>query len=604
MSKISKEMYFDGVRYISASQAAAEVSLTRDYLARLCKSQKIVARREGKTWYIDIASLESFLDAQKFAGEFRKKQLAEERLREYRESTLKRIAVNPEGMSLRERAPVLIQPKVRPTVEKIPVVKARSNDIHERLRRALERKSHVVANPVLTSVDVPAGLTHSTLQGLQLDVATHVPAYLITPAAEFLHKLAALVTAVIIVFGTYAVLNPSYAHFAYDSFRGLAAASKNAAYGAANAGSTAAAAAALADDPASLVSHAHLSLEHVRTWFSSQAQTLASLVPTVLPSDKVTVQVTPNVMPTATMDLAAADAAPLVRLTPVAVSQPAPVAQSAAAAASAIPTAPPAANIASAPSTAPAASATTIATAVSFSGSQVAYGDIVAYDATAGSYALSESGKTAQAYGVVVQNPALLFTEGQSGTVPIVRSGSALVNVTLENGPIQAGDNLTMSSIPGKAERANPGDPVVGVAIESFSGDNGVKLKTPDGSEVLSGTIAVNTDMQGTGGGAAASAPSSGQQCGTLLCRLVNGINVGVLQNLMRYLLAGLIAIASLLLAFRSFVSDANYGVISMGRNPRAKSSIQSMVFFNALLATTIASGGLFAAMMVLFVAV
>ncbi len=110
----------------------------------------------------------------------------------------------------------------------------------------------------------------------------------------------------------------------------------------------------------------------------------------------------------------------------------------------------------------------------------------------------------------------------------------------------------------------------------------------------------MNADTQGA---SPAASSASVQQCTSLLCRVLNSVNLGVLQGIARYLLSALIAIASLLLAFRSFVSDANYGVISIGRNPRAKTSIQSMVFFNALLATTIAGGGLFAAMMVLFAA-
>jgi len=81
----------------------------------------------------------------------------------------------------------------------------------------------------------------------------------------------------------------------------------------------------------------------------------------------------------------------------------------------------------------------------------------------------------------------------------------------------------------------------------------------------------------------------------------VGALDPQIVRALIRYVLSGLIAAISLTFAFRSFMSDANYGVISIGRNPRAKSSIQSLVFFNAILALAIASAGLFAAIMVLF---
>jgi hypothetical protein len=240
-----------------------------------------------------------------------------------------------------------------------------------------------------------------------------------------------------------------------------------------------------------------------------------------------------------------------------------------------------------------------IATAVKFSGTQVAYGDVVVYDPSVDAYVLASELSAMDTYGIVIKQPTLLYTTGDGGTVPVVQTGSTLVNVTLESGPIQAGDTLTASSIPGKVRRASAGELVIGTASESFTGEGGIPLRMANGSEVLSGTITVNA---GTGSGALDSPQVATTQCDSLWCRFLGGLDPYVLREFARYLLSGLIAGLSITFAFRSFVSDANYGVISMGRNPRAKASIQSLVLFNAVLAIVIGGAGLFVAVIVLFV--
>lgn len=247
-------------------------------------------------------------------------------------------------------------------------------------------------------------------------------------------------------------------------------------------------------------------------------------------------------------------------------------------------------------------SATQVANAVKFSGAYVSYGDIVSYSGSQKAYVLSTGGSTQSLYGVVVQDPALLYQPAGGGTVPVVSAGPALMNVTLENGPVAIGDPLTFSSVPGKAKKASAGDKVIGTAMEGLTSASAVTIQGPNGSNILAGSITVDTNLRNITP-LAGSESSNAPQCTSLLCRALTGINANVLQGVVRYMLASLIAVISLLLAFRSFVTDANYGVISIGRNPRAKTSIQSMVYFNAFLAAAIAGGGLFAAMMMLFAA-
>ena len=77
------EIFFDGIRYISAVAAAQESNLTRDYIARLCREGKIKAKRLGKIWYVEHPTLQSFLLEHRFALNRKYKELAEQRAREY-----------------------------------------------------------------------------------------------------------------------------------------------------------------------------------------------------------------------------------------------------------------------------------------------------------------------------------------------------------------------------------------------------------------------------------------------------------------------------------------------------------------------------------------
>jgi hypothetical protein len=72
----------NGVTYISSKDAAKRVGYTSDYIARLAREGKIVSRREGVQWLVELASLEMFLKAVEQAREERKAALREERRRE------------------------------------------------------------------------------------------------------------------------------------------------------------------------------------------------------------------------------------------------------------------------------------------------------------------------------------------------------------------------------------------------------------------------------------------------------------------------------------------------------------------------------------------
>jgi|GEM_PF-3027802 len=85
--------------------------------------------------------------------------------------------------------------------------------------------------------------------------------------------------------------------------------------------------------------------------------------------------------------------------------------------------------------------------------------------------------KTTGAYdnkliGVVTTSPALTFYNNNNrDSVPIALTGRVPVKVSTENGPIEAGDYLTASSVPGVAMKATKAGRMVGTALTSYSGE-------------------------------------------------------------------------------------------------------------------------------------
>ena len=235
----------------------------------------------------------------------------------------------------------------------------------------------------------------------------------------------------------------------------------------------------------------------------------------------------------------------------------------------------------------------TIAVAVQVRGDELTYGDLIDYDPIHDAYVRSSVVDDSYVFGVAIENPPAVL-ELRSGDVPVMRSGSVLVNVTLENGAIAMGDRLIASSIGGKAMRAREdSEHVIGTAREAFTTST-TTLALPDGTRIAAGTIAVQLgNLSGTG--LTANTPPVDASCIPVWKCVPYG-------TLLRYLFAALVAFGSVYLAFRSFMADAVNGVISVGRNPMARGAIQGMVIFNAVLAAGLALAGLVAGVVILYI--
>lgn len=202
-------------------------------------------------------------------------------------------------------------------------------------------------------------------------------------------------------------------------------------------------------------------------------------------------------------------------------------------------------------------------------------GDVIAFAAETGVYRLALPNDVALA-GVVVED-ALIVLEVEPGGLPVVASGEVMVNVSTIGGPITTGSLVGVSSIPGKGQRATNASRAFGIARETF--EEAPTTIVIGGEEVSVGTIRVllsgiQPEFDGT-------PPGVDQGPG------------GSVPQAFKYLMALLVGVGSIYISFRSFGSNIRGGIISIGRNPLAKTTIQAMVLLNIVLVVLVAGGGL-----------
>lgn len=219
------------------------------------------------------------------------------------------------------------------------------------------------------------------------------------------------------------------------------------------------------------------------------------------------------------------------------------------------------------------------------------FGDIVVYDRETLHYRLSTTRVDPFVFGVAIENPIFLLDDG-TANVPITRNGETVLNVVAENGPIRAGDYITTSSVRGKGERANADDIyLVGIALGDYAG-------LPD--EIVG-------EESGTSYGRVPALLSVGHVSKVQevwprdsVAGAQTGVTEATLLNVIQYIVAAFIALGSVFIAFRNFGPNIRTGLASIGRNPLAKSSIQSMVLLNVVLMVLISAGGFFVSLAIL----
>ncbi len=222
-------------------------------------------------------------------------------------------------------------------------------------------------------------------------------------------------------------------------------------------------------------------------------------------------------------------------------------------------------------------------------------GDIVSYDAESGTVHPSQLPEDEMMFGVVVLEPVMYMTDGadEEGAVPVVRYGNVSVNVTDATGPILAGDLVTTSYIAGKGQRISrdQGAYVMGFALEDMvlTGD----ILDLEGRTIRVGSVPValriGPYVSGQSSAFLASTTALGYMPGSTQPDGERGLD---LFKMFRYLLASIVAVGTVIVAARRFGDAFSQSVISVGRNPLARSQIRSMVLWNAFLLIVISGIG------------
>ena len=188
-------------------------------------------------------------------------------------------------------------------------------------------------------------------------------------------------------------------------------------------------------------------------------------------------------------------------------------------------------------------------------------GDIVSF--IRGEYRLSERSFDAAMYGVINVTPAILVA-GESISdrmLPVVSFGRTQVRVSSLNGAIKAGDLITTSVIPGIGVRAGGYGQILGTALTDYFEQDAEKI----------GRIPVHVNIK-------THTPFTTFDTDPF--------------ELLRYIVAIIIAATSVIVGFIYFGKVARSGVEALGRNPLAARLIQFGIFLNLLLTLGIIAAG------------
>lgn len=214
--------------------------------------------------------------------------------------------------------------------------------------------------------------------------------------------------------------------------------------------------------------------------------------------------------------------------------------------------------------------------------SVISEGMVVVADEETQTYTLSAAPDDAQVYGVTAAQPPVVFATGENET-PVVTEGIVFVQVSAEAGAIQRGDLLVSSSRPGVAMRA--GDErqhVFAIALEAYAEDADGLIQAEVGAARAQLLRAQKQEL------AAAALEESTEDAQEQPLSFIRGA-VAVT------LVVG--ALGFLLYSFRSLLT---HGVVSVGRNPRARGSIMTFSVANILFALLLCAVVVFIAVAIL----
>lgn len=185
-------------------------------------------------------------------------------------------------------------------------------------------------------------------------------------------------------------------------------------------------------------------------------------------------------------------------------------------------------------------------------------------------------------FGVYTEKPLVVFETGTDK--PVVRSGVTMVNVTDSEGAINVADYITSSKDPGKGARATRSGYVLGVAMDKLSGHTG-KIRVAIKIEYAEITTARSANRLFEYLGAA------------FFTNVKDPEKFGVI---IRFVLAGLVLLISIIFAFVTFSKSIPKGIEAIGRNPLAKNTIYMSMLLNVFLIVLSVALGIVGAVLII----
>src|SRR3989344_3352175 len=208
---MTDEIFLNGIRYLSATQAAQNSGLNPDYVAQLCRGNKIRGRRIGRNWYVSDDSLSSFLVSQSYQKSLRREELARERVNEYHSSTPlhrnKKDQSEPPNAEISSRSSekFIYGSGTREKSGKGMQIEASTTSpiLHNFIMHVA--RAEATARKVSA---LPGGTLHAAASaGSHLSAQTGISSHTLSPVTNFFHKATTLTVALMLTLGTYTFVN-------------------------------------------------------------------------------------------------------------------------------------------------------------------------------------------------------------------------------------------------------------------------------------------------------------------------------------------------------------------------------------------------------------
>ncbi len=237
--------------------------------------------------------------------------------------------------------------------------------------------------------------------------------------------------------------------------------------------------------------------------------------------------------------------------------------------------------------------------------------DLADKDAVDGDILISTEGGIVRAtksldnklFGVVQDKPVVSYrVRGGTGKT-VARAGVVNTKVTTITGDIKAGDYITSSEIAGYGQKSLQSGYVIGIALG--------EMKAGSGTEKCKYTPPNQTEQEYTCGKVPVAIKIEYAELTTSksAVRLFDQLNAAFFRNVqdpekftnvVRYIIAGLVAISSFLLGFFTFARSLPKSIEAMGRNPLARTSIQFSIILSIGLTVAVTLVGVVAAVLII----